>query len=162
MDRKKECYERALRLLARREHSARELTFKLAARGFKRDQVDSAVARVQCEGYQSDERFAEVLVRSRISRREGPLKIRARLFDKGINDQLIDKYLPKDEDIWVRQAAELDGLLCRRERALENAIDDRELFARRARHLKNKGYGSAVISRVLNERGFRGRSIKNE
>lgn len=152
MDRTKECYERALRLLARREHSARELTFKLAARGFNRNQIDSAIARLQHEDYQSDERFTEVLVRSRISRREGPLKIRARLFDKGISDQLIDKYLPNNEDIWVRQASELDRLLCRREGVSVNERDNRELFARRARRLKNKGYGSAVISRVLNER----------
>ena len=151
MDRTKECYERALWLLARREHSSRELTFKLAARGFDRKQIDFALANLQCDDYQSDERFTEVLVRSRISRREGPLKIRARLLEKGIGDQLINKHLPRDEEFWVRQASELDELLRRREGISLEKSGDNGLFARRARHLKNKGYGSAVIARVINE-----------
>ena len=57
--------QRALGLLTRREHSRRELSRKLTSRGVEAADVRSAVDRLEAEGWQSDTRFAEALVRSR-------------------------------------------------------------------------------------------------
>src|SRR5687767_12564106 len=65
--------QRALGLLVRREHSRKELTRKLLARGVERDEAEAAVARLAGEGWQDDVRFAELLVRSRASTGYGPL-----------------------------------------------------------------------------------------
>jgi regulatory protein len=71
--------QRALGLLVRREHSRRELTRKLTARGIDRDAAIAAVDKLEAAGWQDDGRFAESLVRSRASTGYGPLRIRAEL-----------------------------------------------------------------------------------
>src|SRR6185295_823724 len=69
----------ALKLLARREHSARELKRKLTARGIGEVDAAAAVADAAADGWQSDTRYAEMLVRSRISQGFGPMRIEAEL-----------------------------------------------------------------------------------
>lgn len=69
----------ALRLLSRREHSAAELKYKLARRGHEDEQAEGIVGRLAEAGWQSDERYAEMLVRNRIEQGYGPLRIRAEL-----------------------------------------------------------------------------------
>ena len=69
--------QRALGLLVRREHSRKELTRKLAAKGLESEDVTAAVERLAAEGWQDDTRFAESLVRSRAGNGYGPLRIRA-------------------------------------------------------------------------------------
>lgn len=65
----------AVRLLARREHGARELAEKLAQKGYNSSDIDEAIARCQSLGLQSDVRFAESRCRLRIRQGCGPLKI---------------------------------------------------------------------------------------
>lgn len=71
--------QRALGLLVRREHSRKELTRKLTARGVERDDAVAAVDKLEAAGWQDDSRFAESLVRSRIATGYGPIRIRAEL-----------------------------------------------------------------------------------
>ena len=71
--------QRALGLLVRREHSRRELTRKLTARGVERDDAVAAVDKLEAAGWQDDSRFAESLVRSRATNGYGPVRIRAEL-----------------------------------------------------------------------------------
>src|SRR4051812_45925376 len=79
----------AIKLLARREHSARDLTRKLKARGVGADEAAAAVASVATDGWQSDERFAEMLVRSRVNQGYGPQRIEAELRVAGLpSDQV--------------------------------------------------------------------------
>ena len=48
-----------------------------------------AVAQLVDDGLQSDERFTEAFVRSRINQGKGPARIRADLRERGINDAVI-------------------------------------------------------------------------
>jgi len=84
-----EAYATALGLLARREHSARELSAKLHSRGFVPEVVEAVLARLAAERLQSDERFAEVYLRQRSDKGYGPERIRVELRERGIDDQLI-------------------------------------------------------------------------
>lgn len=86
-------YEQALSLLARREHSRRELAQKLERKGQAREAVVEALDQLLAEGYQSDERFGEMLVRSRISQCYGPVRIRAELRSHGLDDRLVEALL---------------------------------------------------------------------
>lgn len=52
-------YQRALNLLARRDHSRAELKKKLVAKGCPVGQVDDALERLTRQGYLDDKRFAE-------------------------------------------------------------------------------------------------------
>lgn len=86
----KSAYDRALGLLARREHSKWELRNKLRAKGYARDEIDEAVEKLAEQGYQSDERFAGMLIRTRAAALYGPVRIRMELRQRFIANDLID------------------------------------------------------------------------
>jgi regulatory protein len=60
------CYERALHLLARSEHSRKGLERKLLLRGFTLEAITQALDKLEEEGALSDVRYAEEWVRSRL------------------------------------------------------------------------------------------------
>ena len=77
-------YERALGLQSRREHSRRELATKLAQRGYGSDEAGAALDALADRAWQSDERYAESLIRRRVAAGYGPRQIAAELAAKGI------------------------------------------------------------------------------
>ncbi len=79
---------RALRLLARREHSREELRRKLAAHAGEDDDVEALLAELVQRGWLSDARFAEQAIRTR-ARRFGPLKLAQQLRAKGLDEETI-------------------------------------------------------------------------
>jgi regulatory protein len=92
-----EAYEQAVSLLARREHSARELANKLGSRGYAAEAVASALERLAAERLQSDERFAEAYLRQRSQKGYGPQRIAAELRERGIEDSLISEAFRRAE-----------------------------------------------------------------
>lgn len=92
--------QRALGLLVRREHSRRELTRKLAARGIAPEQAEAAVERMSAEGWQSETRFAEQLVRARANAGYGPLHIRAELGTHGLDREAIAAAMDAYDGDW--------------------------------------------------------------
>lgn len=110
--RKKKCREltpvqRALALLVRREHSRKELAQKLSARGIEVEAAVAAVERLSGEGWQSDTRFAEMLVRTRVAQGYGPVRIRAELGTHGMDRDGVDVAIASFEGDWSQRAQEL-------------------------------------------------------
>lgn len=99
--------QRALGLLTRREHSRKELTRKLAARGVDAGEVEAAVERLAGEGWQDDARFAESLVRGRANAGYGPLHIRAELGTHGLDREAVAVALDTFEGDWTEVARDL-------------------------------------------------------
>lgn len=99
--------QRALGLLVRREHSRRELTRKLAARGIAAEQAEAAVERMSAEGWQSQTRFAEQLVRGRANGGYGPLHIRAELGTHGLDREAIAAAMDAYDGDWGENARAL-------------------------------------------------------
>jgi regulatory protein len=93
-------YNKALGLLARREHSARELKTKLARRGFDADENAAALERLRSKDFQNDARFGEMLVRSRIKGGYGPRWIVAELRTHGIGDEQAGTLIAAAEPDW--------------------------------------------------------------
>jgi regulatory protein len=104
---KPDAYAKALGLLARREHSARELKSKLERRGFAAAESAETIERLQSKDFQNDARFGELLVRSRIEGGYGPRWIVAELRTHGIAEgrarELIDAAEPDWPDLVRRQ-----------------------------------------------------------
>ena len=92
---------RALKLLSRREHSAAELAAKLQRRGADADVARDAVRTMADAGWQSDERYAEMLVRNRIEQGYGPLRIRMELTQAGVPDAEIRTALETADVDWT-------------------------------------------------------------
>jgi regulatory protein len=79
---------RAMRLLARREHSRDELRRKLARIATAGDDVEAVIETLAQKGWVSDARYAEHAVRAQ-ARRFGPLKVAHALRAKGVADETI-------------------------------------------------------------------------
>ena len=84
----------AIRLLARREHSRRDLAQKLMLRGFDYTAIEKVLDALETEDLLSESRFIGSIVRVRSQRGVGPLKIIAELQRHGI----AQKELEQDED----------------------------------------------------------------
>jgi regulatory protein len=105
-DDRTEARKKAMDLLARREHGRAELQRKLVAAGFDVDVAADALRRLAEEGLQSDRRFVESFVQSRINQGKGPLRIHADLGQKGIASGLIDEVLEETGEDWCALARE--------------------------------------------------------
>lgn len=79
---------RAMRFLARREHSRDELQRKLSRVAAEDDNVEAVVEELAQKGWLSDVRYAEQAVRAK-ARRFGPLKVANDLRSKGVTDEAI-------------------------------------------------------------------------
>ena len=99
--------QRALGLLTRREHSRKELQRKLEMRGVATADAQATVARMDADGWQSDARYAESLVRSRASSGYGPAYIRAELGMHGLPADLITAAMKSFEGDWMGIAHDL-------------------------------------------------------
>ena len=106
-------YDKAVDLLSRREHTQKELESKLREKGFNAEDIEEAVITLKSEGYLSDERFAEVYIRSRIRKAaEGKSILIMRLTEKGVPKTLAsemvntaweeEEYLPTLEREWSK------------------------------------------------------------
>ncbi len=91
---------KAMDYLARREHGRVELLDKVTAAGFGADVAENAIVKLTEEGLQSDRRFVEAFVRSRIDQGKGPARIRAELGQRGIAENLIDNGLTDVQQNW--------------------------------------------------------------
>lgn len=88
-------------LLARREHTRKELADKLTARGFETDIISTVVDRLTDEGLQSDARFTEAFVSMRSKKGQGPLRILKELQQRGIGQTLQEEYVDLRDDQWL-------------------------------------------------------------
>jgi len=94
-------YNKGIELLARREHSARELKSKLTRRGIEKDEVDSVVSTLQSKDFQNDARFGEMLIRTRIESGYGPRWIIAELKTHGITESKARDLIDAAEPDWL-------------------------------------------------------------
>ena len=138
------CTRAALELLARREHSRRELARKLAARRFPADAITSALDELERTGALADARFTDSFVRSRIAKGQGPQRIRAELAQRGITG---------DEANGGLRAADVDWLetirAVRAKRFGPELPRDYAERARQARFLQYRGFDAAQIRAAL-------------
>ncbi len=136
--------EAALRLLARREHAFVELVRKLERKGWPAVHVPSVVQDLADAGLQSDERFAEVYVRSRAEKAYGPLRIRAELSERGIDRALVERAMAELEVDWLAQAAKWYG-----RRYGDVPVTDLKEKSRRQQALARRGFAGEHIRELL-------------
>lgn len=138
-------YGKALGLLSRREHSERELRRKLDRTGYTGDEAAQALQRLQEQAFQSDERFADLLVRSRVSQGQGPRRILAELRTHGIVDTEAREALEREGTDWLVLARQVYR---RRFGTAASAADDRRESTRRAAFLLRRGFDAATVRAI--------------
>lgn len=135
--------QRALGLLVRREHSRKELTRKLTARGVEAEDAQAAVERMTAEGWQDDARFAELLVRSRANNGYGPVRIRAELGMHGLDRDIIVAAMDAYDGDWAENARDLAR------RRFPGRLDDRAIQRKAADFLLRRGFGGDQVRAAI-------------
>lgn len=94
-------YDKAVSLLAIREHTANEIYKKLLDKGYRKEEAEEAISLLLSRGYISEERFAESFIRSRLKKNpEGKAILRMRLKEKGTPSEVIENAL---NDTWENE-----------------------------------------------------------
>ncbi len=82
-------YQKAIAILARRDHSVREVRDKLS-RDYSESEIDESIDRLIQDKYLSESRFIESFLRSRLSLGQGPVKILHEFGQKGIDKEQVE------------------------------------------------------------------------
>lgn len=136
---------KALDLLARREHSRFELRNKLLLRFRGEEQViDRVLEDLENENLLSDKRFTEMFIRGRVAKGNGPIRITSELRQKGVDVSMVELMLSELDVEWysVLKALSLQKY------GATSATDDKER-AKRIRFFQSKGYAPEIIREVV-------------
>ena len=137
-------YNAALVMLARREHSQKELCSKLSFKySFSPDDLRELLERLRNEGLQCDERFADSYTRSRIRKGFGPERIKMELNEKGISSTIVRSVMDSYEGEW-REIAYREW----RKKYNTRPADINEQV-KQSRFLRYRGFRSCDIREVM-------------
>jgi len=136
----------ALKLLARREHAARELERKLLGRGYEAAAVESVLRALDSEGLLSDHRFVESFVTQRIARGQGPVRILMELRELGIDEARVERALAEAGADWFDLARRV-----RQKRFGKFAARTIGERAKQARFLQYRGFTADQVRAALEE-----------
>jgi len=134
--------ERALRLLARREHSRFELDRKLGQAGFVQHDIDPLLDEFEEKNWLSDRRFAESYVADHRAR-AGSVKLAYDLRQRGVSNAIIEGVLRENCDSELDRAREV----WRKKFGLPPA--DTLEKARQMRFMQNRGFALELVRRVI-------------
>lgn len=123
-----------MRLLGRREHSARELSSKLRQGGAEAELTTEVVESMTENGWQSDPRFAASRIQNRIAQGFGPIRISAELRVAGLPDALIREAMEAAECDWTTLCVETY------QRKYRQPPADRAEKQKRYNHLASRGF----------------------
>ncbi|MFZ0105508.1 MAG: recombination regulator RecX [Thiobacillus sp.] len=137
-----ELRERAMRLLARREHSRAELGRKLGLAGFDACDIQPLLDEFEEKRWLSDRRFAESYVADHRAR-AGAVKLAFDLRQRGIADNIIEAVLSDNRD------SELERAQAVWQKKFGSAPADLAEKARQMRFLQSRGFAAEVIRRVV-------------
>jgi len=133
--------ERALRLLARREHARLELSRKLAPHAESTEQLEALLDDLTARCLLSDERYVEMRLNAR-SARFGNARLAHELRTQGVAEELVSEALAGGTDeltrarqVWRRKFGEPPA--------------DAGERARQMRFLMSRGFSGETIRRVL-------------
>jgi regulatory protein len=134
----------AIDLLARREHSFKELQAKLCRRFAAAELVEQQLEALVVDNLQSDHRFCETFVRSKCAQGQGPQRISQQLQQRGIEGALIQELLWHAEIDWHELLQQLY-----RRRYGDSAPADQKERAKRLRFLQYRGFSFDQIRQLL-------------
>ncbi|MHB0973471.1 MAG: recombination regulator RecX [Acidithiobacillus ferriphilus] len=134
--------ERALRLLARREHCRAEITRKLGAAGFAIEDIAPLLDEFEQKNWLSDQRFAESYVADHRAR-AGSVKLAYDLRQRGVRDDVIEAVLGDNRDSELDRAREVWN------KKFGTPPVDAAEKAKQMRFLQSRGFTSETIKRAI-------------
>jgi regulatory protein len=140
-----------LKLLARRDHTRRELLNKASRKEYTKEVIQDALRELDQKGYLNEESFAEKFITDKFNLNQwGPIKIQAHLLKKGVGKTVTERSLDtffEDQDL---RTTFLNLVLKRKRRFLK----EEDLFKRKKKifdYLHRKGFKPDSIFSHLEE-----------
>jgi len=136
----------AVRSLGRREHGRRELERKLMSKRHDPALIARVLDYLIEHDLQSESRYVEAYVRSRIRKGYGPVKIRQELSSRGVGEESeseLELELTQSAEFWIEVA---ETVL---EKKFGRVPADRDDWHLQARFLSRRGFPSDLIFRAL-------------
>ncbi|MFO7341879.1 MAG: RecX family transcriptional regulator [Bacillaceae bacterium] len=151
---------RALKALARRMRTEKEIRDDLSAAGFSEGIVRETLSRLQEKGYIDDGQFAEAFVTEQMRGKDkGPEWIRMALKEKGVKDEIIRsalaRYTPEEQ---LKKAKEL----CEKLAAKKKNLSVLQLKIHLKETLLRKGFERSVCDRAVAETDFTGLQLQED
>jgi regulatory protein len=148
-----QCLDAALRFLANRPRSEREIRRRLTEKGYEPGRIDNVLGRLADWKLVDDRAFAEYWLENRLLHRpKGARALRAELFQKGVGRDVIDQALTGERDE-ADDAYRAVQKLAQRFRV----ADQREFRQRLGQYLLRRGFDWEAIesatTRLWAERG---------
>ncbi|MBQ0718757.1 MAG: regulatory protein RecX [Gammaproteobacteria bacterium] len=133
-----------MNILARREHSRKEVSDKLQQK-FAPDSelLNTVLDKLVADDLLSDQRFSEAFVRWRVGKGQGPVRIRAALRERGVD---ADAPLSTCGVDWFALAGEVAN-----KRFGEAPASDLKQRAKRMRFLQYRGFNGEQIRAALGQ-----------
>ena len=101
---------------------------------------------LKVQGLQSDDRFTEAYIHSRIQRGYGPVRIRQELRERGVSGELIDQYVDVSEFDWKQHASQV-----REKKFGHNLPSNYKDKAKQSRFLQYRGFTGDQIKYTFNK-----------
>ena len=144
------CFNTAIRLLTRRDHSCRELERKLSQRQYQQDHIQPTIAECLRLNYLDDEKFAQQYTRQLQRRGYGQRRIQQMLAAKGVARQLISEALSMNcsENKELQNCREvMEKKLKAHSTRSEGEVPTEKL----QRFLSGRGFSPAIIRKIMND-----------
>ncbi|MFT6756953.1 MAG: regulatory protein [Chitinophagales bacterium] len=136
----------AMNMLAMREHSRFELEQKLSKKSEDEKLIIEVLNKLESDTLLSDQRFAQMFIRSKANNGFGPHKIDQELQAKGVGRELIADTLVELNIDWFEKATQL--YLKRITQV--TGIDIKEKH-KQSRYLQNRGFSVEIVRAVVGE-----------
>ena len=141
---------KALELLAIREHSRQELKRKLSARFQSHEsEIERCLEELQSEDYLSEQRFTRLFIESKLNnKRMGPFRIMSDLQQRGINREAGQSIMDElaDEEFWLNRIRDNIEDFCKGNKKFKRQALGQKLFQR--------GFAFELIEKGLDEFNF--------
>lgn len=135
--------ERAIRMLARREHARAELARKLAPYAESGEEVEALLDDLTTRRLLSDARYVDARLSARRAR-FGDARLAFELRTQGVAEELVDAALADGEDELSRARQ-----LWQKKFAGKASVGDASERARQTRFLMSRGFSAETVRRVL-------------
>nr|WP_227819404.1 regulatory protein RecX [Mariprofundus micogutta] len=136
--------------MAGREFNTFEMRQRLAGKDYDEETVTTVIKQLKADNYLSEQRYAEAFLRSRMKRGETPWLAAQKARQKGADHRALEEVLGEINEAYDEPQAAREVLNMRDPAGFR--FEDERVWQRQARFLRNKGYSSATILRVLKER----------
>lgn len=135
----------AFAVLARKEYSKADLIEKLATWAQDRNEVLTLVEELSANHYQSDQRVAEMTVRSQVRKGKGPNRIKLALRAKHLDKELVREDIAEID--WYEQAYQLKV-----KKYGTEVSKDPKMKAKQIRFLQYRGFEMDAIMKAISKK----------